>query len=497
MTAAAVSLLVAASAAAKEPTAAATRVKRLVVCDDINDPATLDPHKQFAEKNHTILQQIFEGLVRFDPQGRIEPALAVSWKRIDPLRMRFSLRKNVRFHNGEPFDADCVRATIARYLDPRTGFPAAGMIFSIDRAEVVDSHTVDIITKHPDGLLLHRLAGFILIVPPRYLTEAGAANFAKSPVGTGAFLFKGRERGERITLAANRNYWGEDEPKVDELVFRFIPDRDQIQELFAGDVDVLLEVPGTKTLSIQRHPKTNIQKGRAYSTMGISLRFDKGILADRRIRLALNYATDRKALVRYDLLGNGAPIATLSMPGEEGHNPSLRPYPYDLQKASALLAEAGYPDGLTLTAMVLEGAERTARILAADWKRIGIDLKFETMKENEILDFFKNPIFDLAIGECPDPMAHSYFIQALAIYSKSPRSLARDAKFDSMLEIMASTIDDAKRRALAMELDQYIYSEALSVFTYQRLHTYALRNGVKMPHYVTGMPYFFAADVQR
>ncbi|MFH2203910.1 MAG: ABC transporter substrate-binding protein [Elusimicrobiota bacterium] len=490
MTAAACSLLVAVGVSAKEPVAAARRVKRLVVCDDISDPATLDPHKQFAEKNHTILQQIYEGLVRFDPQGKIEPALAVSWRRIDPLRMRFSLRRDVRFHNGEPFDADCVRATIARYLDPRTGFPALGMIATIARAEVVDGHTVDIVTHQPDGLLLHRLAGFVLIIPHRQLAAIEIA-----PVGTGAFRFEEWRRGDRIVLEANRDYWSENEPKVDKLVFRFIPAKEQIAELFAGNVDALFDVPGTMTLAVQRHPETRILKGRAYSTMGISLRFDKGVLADRRIRQALNYATDRKALIRYDLLGNGTPIATLSMPGEEGHNPDLEPYPYDPRKAAALLAEAGHADGIKLTAMVLEGAERTARILAADWQRVGIDLKFETMKEHEILAFFKDPKYDLAIGECPDPMAHSYFIQALAIFSKSPRSLARDEKFDVMLERMASTIDNAERQRQAMELDRYIYAQALSVFTYQRRQTYALRNGVTLPHYVTGMPYLFAADV--
>ncbi|MCX5792460.1 MAG: ABC transporter substrate-binding protein, partial [Elusimicrobia bacterium] len=122
----------------------------LTVCDDVSDPMTLDPQKQFSEKNHTICQQIFDGLLRFDPDGKIEPALAVSWERIDDTRMRFKLREGVFFHNGEPFDSEAVKFSIERYLDPRTGFPALGFIDSIARVEIVDKYTADIVTKNPD-----------------------------------------------------------------------------------------------------------------------------------------------------------------------------------------------------------------------------------------------------------------------------------------------------------------------------------------------------------
>src|SRR3989344_5745585 len=173
------------------------QASRLVVCDDVMPPLTLDPHKEFAEKNHILLQQIYEGLVRFDAEGRIEPALAVSWTRIDALRMRFKLREGVRFHNGDPFTANSVRFTVERYLDPKTGFPALGFISSLDRAEVVDELTVDLITHYPDGLLLNRLAGFILIVPEEHVRKAGDTALNDAPVGTGPFVFDHRTRTEK------------------------------------------------------------------------------------------------------------------------------------------------------------------------------------------------------------------------------------------------------------------------------------------------------------
>src|SRR5665213_3367808 len=108
--------------------AAAASTDTLVVCDDVQDPLSLDPQKEFSEKNHTLLQQVYEGLVRFDQDGHIVPALAVSWERVEPLRMRFKLRKGVRFHDGEAFDSRAVVYTIARYLDPATNYPGRGFL---------------------------------------------------------------------------------------------------------------------------------------------------------------------------------------------------------------------------------------------------------------------------------------------------------------------------------------------------------------------------------
>ena len=122
--------------------------KEFVVCDDVVAPSTLDPHRQFSEKSHTLLQQVYEGLVRFDPEGRVTPALAVSWERVGPLRMRFHLRHGVRFHDGTSFDAEAVRHSIRR-IGSRHRLPDWASLPPW-RAEVVDPKTV-IYYPRPDG----------------------------------------------------------------------------------------------------------------------------------------------------------------------------------------------------------------------------------------------------------------------------------------------------------------------------------------------------------
>lgn len=468
---------------------AAARV--LAVADDITDPLTLDPQKQFSEKNHTICQQIFDGLIRFDPDGKIEPALAESWERIDPLRMRFKLRRGVAFHNGELFDSSAVKFSIGRYLDPATGFPARAFIDSIDRVETPDPYTADVVTKYPDGILLNRLAGFVLIVPPRYLAEKGADHFAAHPVGTGAFVFKNWEKGRAITLAANGKYWLAGYPRVSGLVFRFIPQDRQIQALLSGEVDLITNLPGTKTLAVKSAPGFSVVKKASFYTVPPCLNLSSAPLNDVNVRRALNHALDKDSLIRYDLLGNGKPIATFSMPGEVGHNPLLIPYKFDLRRARKLLAEAGYPGGFRLKALVKANAERTAKIIASNLEKAGVRLDMDLVSDAEMIEKFASGKYQVAIGDVPDPMCHSYFIQAVTLYSKSPYSLGADQKFDGMLDSMAALTDPDSSAKAAEKIDSYIYNNALSLFTYQKIALYGVRKELNFAPYLSRMPYFY------
>jgi peptide/nickel transport system substrate-binding protein len=460
----------------------------LVICDDISDPATLDPQKQFSEKNHTLLQQIFEGLVRFDPDGKIEPALAESWERIDPLRVRFKLRKGVFFHNSEPFDAESVRFSISRYLDPTTGFPAIGFINSLDRVEVIDPHTVDIITKFPDGLLLNRLAGFVLIVPANNIDGIGS-----HPIGTGPFKFVLWEKGKRVKLAANKKYWMAGFPKVDGLSFEFIPASQQIDRLLDGSVDLIMDVPGTMTTMVVSSGKAKISKRPSFYTFTASLRVGSGPLSDLRVRKAMNYALNKAELIRYDVFGNGKELATLTMSGQVGHNKELEPYPFDLAKAKQLMEKAGYDKGFTLNVFVKPQAERPFRIIKKQLEAIGIRLIGEYVPDGQMIKKLGEKTWDMTFGDCPDPMAHSFFIQAIVLYSRSPFSLMRSEPYDKLLEGMVTTLELDKQREIGETIDRYIYDNALSLFTYERIRTYGHKRNLYFTPWITSMPYFYSA----
>ncbi len=466
----------------------------LRVCDDIQDPRTLDPQKEFSEKNHILLQQINEGLVRFDPAGNIEPALAVSWERTSPTVVRFKLREGVSFHDGEPFDAEAVRFSVKRILDPATGFPGLSFINTIVEARVVDARTVDVVTSIPDGILMRRLAFQVPMVPPGYTVKKGTAAFIDEAIGTGPFRFARWERGKQIVLEANPDYWDKGYPKAGRLVFRFIPEDKQVAALLAGDIDILTSLPGTRTFDVQDNAATRVLKKPTFYTIVGNFNTARKPFADKRLREAVNLAVDRDALVRYDVFGNGVPIGTVSFPGEFGHNDKIKPYPYDPKRARQLLKEAGYPDGLDLDVLMKGNAQRTGGIIAKQLARIGIRMKTTVMSDSEIFKYMADKgRWDMMISDCPDPMYHAFFIRTIFLYGKSPFSLSADAGIDSRLETMTQTIDLDKQRALSEELDSYIHDEYLAFPTYQRLRTYGLRKGVAFSPYLSGVSLFYSA----
>jgi peptide/nickel transport system substrate-binding protein len=478
-------------AASSSPDAPPRGAVVLSVCDDAHDPMTLDPQKGFSEKVLIVLQQVFEGLVRFGPEGAIEPALATEWRRVSPTVIRFKLREGVVFQDGEAFDAESVRFSVARYLDPATRFPALGFIDSIARVDVIDAHTVDLVTKYPDGLLLNRLAAFIVMVPPRYYREKPEEFLRENPVGSGAFEFKSWTKGKEIAFAANRRYWKPGHPKIDGLVFKFIPFEKQVDALLSGDIDVLTALPGTRTLDVQRSTSAFVVKKPTFYTVAGTFNASRKPFSSKRVREALNLGIDRGALVRYDLLGNGRPIGTLSLPGEFGHNARLEPYPYDPVKARRILSEEGYPHGLTLNVLIKTNALRTGQILAEQLRRIGARMRLTGSTDAELFELFKDKDrWDMAFGDCPDPMLHSFFIRSIFLAGSSPFTLSADAGIDARLAKLVTTLDPDAQRAISEELDAYIHSEYLAVPTFERVRTYGVRRGVVFTPYVSGTPYF-------
>jgi peptide/nickel transport system substrate-binding protein len=490
--ASAIFILLAATYAAARPNVPA-RAAALRVCDDVADPGTLDPRRQFAEKNYTIIRQIFDSLVRFDSEGRIVPALAVSWRQIDPLTIEFQLRAGVRFHDGEPFDAQAVRFSLETLTAPDTGFPGAGFLNSVGRVEIVSPLIVRIHTNYPDGILLNRMAALVTILPPRYLAEHGA-DFATHPVGTGAFRFERWEKGKKIVLSANPNYWA-GKPSLDRLEFLFLPVDKQVRGLLDGDVDVVTELPGTATLAVMKSGSAAVVKKESLYTAGSSINISSGPLADVRVRRALNYAIDKEMLVRYDLLGNGRPIATLTMNGEIGHDSSLKPYPYDPAKARELLKEAGYAEGLKLKVVVKAQGERTMKIIAEQLRRVGVSLEITPTTDATVIQDIRSRPWDFTFGNCSDPLSHSFFVQWIFISSKSPYSITRDPRYDELLDRMVTALDPLEQQKRGEELDRYVYDQALSLFTYKRIRTYGVRKNVEFSPSVTGMPYFYATRI--
>ena len=472
-------------------------VHTLRLCDDVSDPAGLDPHFVFDNKTDDILNQIYEGLVRFDVEGRIVPALAERWESIDARSIRFFLRKNVKFHNGENLEARVIAASLKRELSGNS--PLTGQIAGIENVFGESKYVLVIRTREPDALLLRRLASFARIVPLSMSQSTAPFSPEAIPVGTGPFRFGSWEKGKRLILEANPASW-RGKPYFDRVVFEFIPEDKQIEALAQGKVDLLTEVPGTKTLAIAQVNGLEIFKDKTLSTPAFWFTSLRGPLADIRVRQALNLAVDKNELIRYAAMGNGTPIATLSMPGEVGHNPRLTPYPYDPARSRRLLKEAGYPKDFKLRILAVQQSERDAKIIKAQLQAIGVVAELASVSIADgfrIVSEGKLRNYDLTANLAPDPIGHMAFLSGVCFFSLSPMSAGGVPGFDERYKRLLLTQDVEKHKDMAEEFDRWIYDQSWGIFTYQRIRTYGISSRIRLESQLTGMLDLASAGVRQ
>src|SRR6267142_207597 len=281
-------------------------------------PENLDPTMNLSSIRAAVGASMFDSLVGRDASGRIVPELAESWKLIDDTTWQLRLRRGVVFHDGEPFNADAVRFTVQRVLDPEQKSPNRANIGEIARVDVLDDLTVNLVTKQAYAPLLNRLIDFP-ILPPRYAAEKGPA-FALRPVGTGPFRFVALVKDEHLTVEAFDRHW-RGAPKLQRIVFKPIPEPfTRSAALRNGEVDLIATVPPGLARELERVAGLRVP----------------------RVRQALNYASDVDAIIKTVLDGNGRRQEGPYTPNVFGYDASVRGYRPDPARARRLLAEAGY-----------------------------------------------------------------------------------------------------------------------------------------------------------
>src|SRR5438876_314361 len=219
-----------------------------VVVVQSGEAATLDWHMHCDKNAHEPDRQIFDTLLRRDLKTlKLEGNLAESWRLLTDTTWQFKLRRGIKFHNGEPFDAAAVKFSVERMLNPAQGAPGRTSIASIDHVDVVDPYTVNVVTKTPFPLLPVRMSpghcGTVGILPPKYVAQVGDAGFAVEPVGTGHYRLVEWVKDERLVLDANKDYH-RGAPAIERLVFRPVPElTTRVAALLSGQADLVSDVP--------------------------------------------------------------------------------------------------------------------------------------------------------------------------------------------------------------------------------------------------------------
>lgn len=460
-----------------------------------HDLPGIDPlSPTFDPDSYSVITQLFDSLVYHDLDGDLTPGLAVGWRRLQPTVWEFKLRKGVVFHNGEPFDSRSVKATYDTALDPNRRAGNAWILNSIKevRLDPADPYRVVIETHFPDGMFLNRLSMFGSLCPPRYLTEAGLDGFAEHPVGTGPYMLSEWAKGKYIELVRNPKYWAKGLPKIDKVRFLILPEEQWVDAFLEGKVDFLPNLAGNETtrLMTEAKGKATILKRLVLAGYWTVIR-NQGVLADRRVRKALNLALNKQALVTYADKGNAEPLSSLGKKGEFGANPELEPYPYNPEQARRLLKEATVETPLKLTAIVADIAAPVAKIMRHDFAQIGIDLELDIVPRVEWSNRLTThkmttgePIdYDLAINLVDNPIYNLAFHAGLFLHSTSPWSLLSHPEFEERFGQALTTVDPSAHRRSLEQLDKYIHDEALMVFTTQRIITAAVSPKVRIPKF--------------
>ncbi|MBI3299167.1 MAG: ABC transporter substrate-binding protein [Elusimicrobia bacterium] len=466
----------------------------VIVISDVADPVSLDPHREFDASSDNIVNQLFDGLVRLSSSGAVLPALALSWRRVDAVTMEFALRPGVFFHDGEPFDAEAVRFSLARQLDPARPAPNAGLLANLAGVEVVDPLTVRLKTKEPDGVLLNKLPMFFKVLPPAYLAKVGDEGFARRPVGTGPFEFVGWERGRQVELKANPRYWA-GPPALKTLVFRFLPRERQLPLLLSGEADMIADLSGLDTKRVAENPGFRVSKAKGFYTVSLLFNTMRGPFADVRLRQAAAHAVNPHDLTRYGGMGNADRLGTLTIPGQACYDHGPGGYSFDPAAARRLLAAAGVRRP-RIKVLIRAEVSNFAKVLLHQLKEAGFDAEAEVGSQETVFRKVVRPNLDpsaapwegdLVITHYVDPTAHVYFPYSILVHSKGPYSMVRDEEFDALFETMIRTLEPAPQRELCRSLAELTHRKCLALSALQVIRPVAARRGLRYEPQVTGM----------
>lgn len=432
------------------------------------EPATLDPTASPEGPIQTVeLYNIIEPLVKIDADGQVVPLLAESWEvSEDGLTYTFELREGVTFHDGEPFDASDVVFSIDRARGDDIEHPFKHHLAPVESVTATDDYTVEIVLSEFSANFLFFMAQSAGMI----FDESDVDALADTPVGTGPFAFQEWVRGDHITVAANGDYWG-DPALLDEITYRYIEDPSALNNaMLAGDIEVIAGVSGPEVLEVfASDPAFNVVVGTTNGEVTMALNNRGDVLSNATVRQALSYGINRQDVIDGAYFGYGSLTGTFAVPTDPYYVDLTGRYPYDPDQAKALLEEAGYADGLTLSmkAPPPSYARRSAEIIQSQFAEIGVTLEVENVEWGVWLsDVFNLDGIDGAFNYDTSIVAH---IEARDIvqYGNPDYYFGYDnADVQAALAAADAEPDDEARYALLREVQTQITEDAASIWLF-------------------------------
>ncbi len=455
-------------------------------------PRSMDPADQTATFTGNVLAPVYEGLTRFNKALEIEPLLATKWSvNKAGTEWTFTLRSGVQFQDGTPFNAAAVVTSFGRQLDEKRGLAASGRFRTvIDKVTAINPTTVRFTLKKPYPAFPSLMSGNAAFIVSPAADKKGT--LGRQPVGTGPYSFVEWKSGEYVLEKANPKYWGK-QPGIPSLKWTWTSEPSVMNlAIQSGQADLVNPLPPIFTQVLKNNPKVTLLQGKGASVFWLSLNVKLKPLNDVRVRQALNYATDQKALVATLLRGYGEPANSPLAPADFGYDPAAPGYPYDVAKAKKLLSDAGYPNGVTVSVASQEPDSSIVQALQGMWAKAGITLKIMQMESG---------VWSEAAFGTPEQKAKAGINSSFAswsagtldadgqlspLYATSSASPAganlgfySNPKLDALLTQGSAETDTAKRKTIYAQAQRIISQDAAHVLLYYPSDIAAVRSTVK------------------
>ena len=471
---------------------------------------SLDPYSYGDTFTLSVLNHVYEGLVRYTGDLKIEAALAESWETVSPTTWRFKLRKGVKFHNGSDFDADDVLASLARVSHPTS--PLKGNLPAYKSARKIDSHTVEIEVDGPYPLLLNDLTN-IYIFDKEWLeannstlpTDAGkgvegyATNNAN---GTGPFRVESRRVDARTVFVVNPGWWDQPRHNITRIEFSPIASAaTRVAAMLSGEIDFTNVAPLQDLPRLSATPEVKVLQTNELRTVYFAFNLrdalvesdvkDRNPLKDKRVREALYRAIDIDAVQRRAMRGLSRNTGSLVAPAIPGYVPALDArLPFDLDGAKKLLAEAGYPNGFSFLMNCqsdgLVNEEEFCQAVAAMWARAGLRPNLSLAPRSQQTPKRVRGEFDvISFGWANEPMIDAYSILIQVMRSKSGSGGVfnwgnwGDPRIDALIDKAGVELDAAKRIPMMTEALSIAKADHLFIPMHQQPMAWAMRSSVE------------------
>ncbi|MCI9460727.1 MAG: ABC transporter substrate-binding protein [Oscillibacter sp.] len=444
------------------------------IAQDLDE--SLDPHKAVAAGTKEVMFNVFEGLMKPTPEGDLIPAVAEKYEiSDDQLTYTFTIRDGIKFHNGDPVTAEDVGESLARCKNGGDGIFEVEAFSNIQHIETADSRSISITLGEPDSEFLSYLTTAVL--------PAGYDGQDTAPVGTGPFKFVSRAAQDNIVLERFDDYWGE-KAYLDKVTYKIIENADSIlMSLQSGAVDLFAHL--TSTQVAQLGDEFNIEEGTMNLVQAMYLNNAVAPFDDVRVRQALCYAIDRQQILDLAFDGYGSLIGSSMYPafGKYFDDSLTNYYTYDVEKAKALLADAGYPDGFAMTITVPSNYQPhldTAQVIVEQLKQVGITAEILPVTwESWLNDTYMGRQFQATVvGVDASTMTARALLERFTSTAGNNFINYNNAEYDAIFQAAIAAADDAAQTAAYKQAEANLTENAANVYIQDLADLVAIRKGL-------------------